>query len=124
MEKCDHRCEVCIKNDHVYCSVCRDDADGVCSKCSKEKKMEAMFELEQELDIPMKDRFHKKEENSAYVRDGLWIMCLCGIHDKDSDCEVHLRNIGKYVERIYEKCEKCGYPKEIDKECIYCYLNE
>lgn len=36
-------------------------------------------------------------ENTAKVTDELYISCLCGKHAEDSQCEVYLRNNGKWT---------------------------
>jgi len=39
-----------------------------------------------------------KQENTYKLPSGLQLSCLCGIHSKDSKCQVYLRNNGKINE--------------------------
>ena len=44
----------------------------------------------------------KTEENSVKVTDKLYLSCLCGKHSPNSDCEVYLRNQGKWTSKMEE----------------------
>ena len=50
----------------------------------------------------MWDRQRKMKENSTKITAKLSLSCLCGKHKKDSNCEVYLRNQGRWTKEMEE----------------------
>lgn len=52
--------------------------------------------------ITIIDKKMKKEENTTKIGK-FCLSCLCGKHSKESNCEVYLRNHGRWTKKIEDK---------------------